>query len=84
MARGGHSCHFQAGQPHGPRRCGGPEHSVGVSKAVSRLPRPVSPFQRELATVYRYRFVAVMLKILRFMDFAIDVGRIGFLNKSLP
>jgi hypothetical protein len=29
--RGGHSRRFQAGRPHGPRRCGGPEHSVGYS-----------------------------------------------------
>src|SRR5580704_2801716 len=25
-------------EPHGPRRCGGPEHSVGLSKEIVRFP----------------------------------------------
>lgn len=34
--RGGHSYnHLHAGQPYGPRRCGGPEHSAGY---LSSLP----------------------------------------------
>jgi hypothetical protein len=43
--RGGHSYnHLRAGQPYGPRRCGGPEHSAGYFKFIaeyaSRYARP--------------------------------------------
>jgi hypothetical protein len=34
--RGGHSYnHLLAGQPYGPRRCGGPEHSAGYLKFLA-------------------------------------------------
>ena len=42
---GREQCHEEAtrtapepAEPHGPRRCGGPEHSVGLSKALGRKP----------------------------------------------
>ena len=36
--RGGHSYyHLRAGQPYGPRRCGGPEHSAGYLKFIAEI-----------------------------------------------
>jgi hypothetical protein len=47
--RGGHSYnHLRAGQPYGPRRCGGPEHSAGYLKFIAeyalRYARPRAGF----------------------------------------